>query len=537
MSRLVFVLPLALSSITLRAQTTVTVPSATYPTIQSAIDGGSAGWLIRVHPGVYKENIDFKGKDLTVESLVGPASTTIDGRAQRPVVLFIGGETRNAVLRGFTITNGLGSSTPTVPGGGVRILSSSPTIQSCHFIANRAPVYGGGIGCSTYGGTSTANPLIEDCYFLNNVAGGPGGAPYASGAGIALADFTSNAMGGKAIVRRCVFWNNVANARGGGVFCLYGNNATIEDNLFQRNQANSGSTYNGGAAIHVSVNSIAVVRNNRIAGNITPAGGGAVKYFNVKDPIFVNNTIVENKGGGIAGYANSGPFGSATSAIVQNNILWNNGAEITVSGVGPPRIAVTYCDVKGGYTGAGNINADPKLANALSGNHRLLAGSPCFNTGNNNAPQLPGKDFEGDTRPIAGTVDIGADEYVPKLLLYSDVASLSLQNGGNIKFTITGGQSGAVYLLLPSLSGVQPGVDIGQIHLPLNIDMVTLALLPFLPGLIGGLNTQGKATPTVPFAGPLPAGLKGETLSFAVLLFSGGGPSDASNDEHVFLVQ
>ena len=37
---------------------------------------------------------------------------------------------------------------------------------------------------------------------------------------------------------------------------------------------------------------------------------------------------------------------------------------------------VTYCDIQGGYPGAGNINADLLYQNAMAGNLRLQPGSP-----------------------------------------------------------------------------------------------------------------------------------------------------------------
>jgi len=50
-----------------------------YTTIQSAIDAAGGGTTILVRPGTYLENLDFKGKAITVRSELGPDVTSIDG--------------------------------------------------------------------------------------------------------------------------------------------------------------------------------------------------------------------------------------------------------------------------------------------------------------------------------------------------------------------------------------------------------------------------------------------------------------------------
>jgi pectin methylesterase-like acyl-CoA thioesterase len=67
-----------------QAQTTRNVGQGqTYTTIQSAIDASTNGDIVLVYPGTYYENLDFKGKAITVTSTPAPAggaaNTIIDG--------------------------------------------------------------------------------------------------------------------------------------------------------------------------------------------------------------------------------------------------------------------------------------------------------------------------------------------------------------------------------------------------------------------------------------------------------------------------
>ena len=58
-----------------------------------------------VASGTYVENIDFKGKAITVTSVAGAAATIIDGGNGGPVVSFVNNETRASVISGFTLRN------------------------------------------------------------------------------------------------------------------------------------------------------------------------------------------------------------------------------------------------------------------------------------------------------------------------------------------------------------------------------------------------------------------------------------------------
>src|SRR5690242_1035719 len=134
----------------------------TFPTIQAAIDAATNGDTVVVDPGTYFENIDFKGKSITVQSAQGPSVTTIDGSNLAPVVNFSHAETLAAVLHGFTIQHGNATFNYQYSGGGVHISSASPTVTGNVITANNTCAGGGGV--SVY----FASPLIQDNVITGN---------------------------------------------------------------------------------------------------------------------------------------------------------------------------------------------------------------------------------------------------------------------------------------------------------------------------------------------------------------------------------
>jgi hypothetical protein len=98
------------------------------------------------------------------------------------------------------------------------------------------------------------------------------------------------------------------------------------------------------------------------------------------------------------------------SPKIWNSIFWGNTPDeiYTYAGSGLPEIH--YCDIQGGYVGAGNsIDSDPLFAG--SGDYRLTAGSPCIDTGSNIAPEISSEDKDGNSRIIDGSADMGPYEY------------------------------------------------------------------------------------------------------------------------------
>jgi len=134
-----------------------------YDHIRYAIAEADPGDEIVVGEGIYQDNIDFRGKSLTVRStdprnpavvaatvISGGRSTSYGGSdgfggGTGQVVTFAGGEDASCVLAGFTITDA---------NNGIYCFGASPTISNCCIIGNS----GAGIELS-----NGSNPAITNC--------------------------------------------------------------------------------------------------------------------------------------------------------------------------------------------------------------------------------------------------------------------------------------------------------------------------------------------------------------------------------------
>ncbi len=120
------------------------------------------------NPTIWYENIIFRSKDITVinrDFLPGgnnnPATCIIDGSEltrtsdSGSVVTFKDEESRDAVVKGFTIREGIGHLISEVRyGGGIFCYYSNPTVECCSIVNNSAD-WGGGIECNS------SSPLIQ----------------------------------------------------------------------------------------------------------------------------------------------------------------------------------------------------------------------------------------------------------------------------------------------------------------------------------------------------------------------------------------
>src|SRR5688500_4787084 len=241
-----------------QASVTSCSDAAAAPTqIGPTIGASASGDTILVCPGTYPELLNFQGKNITIRSVAGPATTILDGSALGSVVTIQSGESRLARLEAFTIRNGrlTGINNPSgiTAGGGIRIVKSSPTILNNVITANAACA---GVGIYSDNGS----PRIEGNTISNNVTTSCGGF---GGGGIAV-------FGpGQAQIIRNTIRENTMDRLGGGISLWDAGTPLIRNNVIANNTATgtaSDCATGGGIGI-INVSNAEIVQNI-ISGNL-----------------------------------------------------------------------------------------------------------------------------------------------------------------------------------------------------------------------------------------------------------------------------
>lgn len=377
-----------------------------HATIQAGINAAVNGDTVLVSDGTYYENINFKGKAITVashylldESEYHINSTIIDGsQPSHPdsgsVVFFVSGEDTNSVLIGFTLTGGKGTKNFYPPnfherdGGGIFIKNAGAIIEKNKIINNHIVATGntGALGAGIMvDGNDGDFIIIRDNIISQNSA---------------TASAANNSAGATVLLSAkevCLFENNrVANnlansntrAIGCGLLILgdwdYIGPYKIHNNVIIHNKLTAAGGGGGGMMI---VNAGPELMNNIIADNTAnaPWGGGGILIDQQNDPtttfrqILVNNTIVNNKttgnGGGIR-------VNSPQNILdVKNTILWGNSASLgqQVIRQNGATVEMRYSNIEGGYSGGSNININPLFEDTYT--CLLTAASPCIDAG------------------------------------------------------------------------------------------------------------------------------------------------------------
>jgi hypothetical protein len=360
-------------------------------------------------------------RDWTVHEAIlsGDIGTPDDDSDNTYHVVTGSGTNATAVLDGFTITGGnANSSSANSSGGGMYNSIGSPLLLNVTISGNSSDSYGGGML------NASSSPTLVNVTFSRNSSDS-----YGYGGGMCNYD-NSNPM-----LLNVTFSGNSADWAGG----MYNrdSNPTLTNVTFSGNSAGS----SGGMLNHRSSPTLV---NVTFSGNSAHYGGGMHNLSS--NPTLTNVTFSGNYaeyGGGMYNYE--------SSPALTNCILWGNtaptGPQICNAISSTPTI--TYSDIQGGYSGTGNINADPLfLRNPDSGDGdwttpgdndygdlRLQPASPAIDVGDNSA--LPADtldldkdgniseplpiDLDGNFRIVNGVVDMGAYEarlhvYLPLVL-------------------------------------------------------------------------------------------------------------------------
>jgi hypothetical protein len=393
---------------------TINVP-VDYPTIQEGIDAAVDGDTVLVAKGSYVENIDFKGKDITVRSKSGSDYTSINGGAPvdpdfGSVVTFKNGEPATTVLEGFTLYKGTGTyhlidriEQWMFCGGGLFCMNASPTIRDCIIFANSAQQGGGGF-------IEAASPEFDACRFSSNAAIGNNG----NGGGMNINELSAP------FLRNCTFAGNFAD-HGGGLYCYNLETWTMIDSVFFMNLASIG----GGICI---LQSPLAMDRCLFEENASLGHGGAIYNETFHEPCLTACTFRRNSadfGGGIFNFYNS-EMTVAASVFEGNWANFNGGGVFNWFDAKMEFSRCHFKDNEAEYGGGicNSFHARAKLENCLFTGNQAFTGGALYNAVQDESVTVTNCSFHKNYAFLEGgaITNVYSDLFITNSVLWSDSA-------------------------------------------------------------------------------------------------------------------
>lgn len=338
------------------------------------------GDMILLSNGVHEIASEiFITNGITIKGVFGKDETVVQRNPTNVAYRLFTLSNSAVVIEGIELRNGTAyGSTPY--GGAVYMYDG--TINDCNLISN--PAAGNGRGGAVYvrGGT------LSNCKIAHNWGREGGGGLY---------------IVGSCLVSNCLIMSNGCEYSGGGGIQMSAPGALVTHCEITGNF--EGRSAGGGIAM-----SAGTVRNCLIAGNRhttenLPNRGGGVRQS--------GGTILSCTIAGNEALFPSNECGGVwwTGGGITNTIIYGNMRDDVPDDLLATNLAtISYSCAPELTNGMGNITNDPMFECAATNNYRLLAGSPCINTGTNQAWMIDEVDLDGQARITGKNVDMGCYE-------------------------------------------------------------------------------------------------------------------------------
>ncbi|MBS1657291.1 MAG: putative Ig domain-containing protein [Bacteroidetes bacterium] len=321
-------------------------------------------------------------------------------------------------------------------------------------------------GSTTNNDVGNVNLFIDQCYFNNNYAdyNMSGGAIYANGYFEITASkfYTNVAYNGGAIVsttkpdgdyslspliENCYFEDNMNYGNQGST--IWHNVALRIFNSTIKGRSDGVSSSGNGSAIWGNAGSFTIAHNCIFTRIRIEYWGCSIQAFDggmeIVNCVFEDNQVLTNGFGAVAYYHNNGAtdrkiiitnctfirnysyidysgaihmrLNGNDSCIVTNCIFADDGSYPVTSEYGYSFAGMSYSLLQGGFDyigffdGGNNLlDVDPLFVNT-SDDYHLTSTSPCINAGDNHAPSILSTDLEGTVRTLGSAVDMGPYEF------------------------------------------------------------------------------------------------------------------------------